>query len=152
MATHRPDVSLLSKAQFQEITGFSLQTIRKRIAESGIESVKQDGRSKLYRAREVLNALYGKQNPYEEKCRLDKLRADEVEHRLSLAKNEVAPIAILEDALSNIAGQINSALDALPLRIKKGTPKLSARNVEDIRRTIVKLQNEMSETKLDYKT
>ena len=76
------------------------------------------------------------------------MRADKVEHELAIARNEVAPVYILESALAKVCEQINSILDSIPLNIKKRVPKLNARDVETIRRAIVKGQNAASEVTL----
>ena len=87
--------------------------------------------------------------PQQEKARLDRLRGDRVEHDLSVEKGESVSMEILAWALAHIAGLINSVLDSLPLRLKKRCPKLTAKDIEYIRRVIVKLQNEISQVNLD---
>ncbi len=59
------------------------------------------------------------------------------------------PLEIIVHVLSSAASLVNSTLDSLPLKLKKRCPKLTARDVEDIRRIIVRLQNDLSQMKVD---
>ncbi len=147
MATHKPDIGKLCISQLQKITGKSYRTVKSRLNE--IDPISRDGKTLFFETKKALSLIYESKDAYAEKARLDRLRADEIEHRLQLAKNEVAPIAILEDALLRISEQICSILDSLPLRIKKRVPKLTAREIENIRREIVKAQNAASQAKLE---
>ncbi len=146
-------MSLETANRLSELTGRTRRTVKAGL--KNLKPVRKEGRSYLYESSDALPLIFDidmEDSPVAEKARLDKLRADEIEHRLQLAKSEVAPIAILEDALLRISEQICSILDSLPLRIKKRVPKLTAREIENIRREIVKAQNAASESKLDYKT
>ncbi len=149
MPTHRSDVSLLSAAQFQQLTGRDLQTIRKAIAKAGIQVAQMDGRSKLYPANKVLDAVYERKDPYAEKNRLDRVRADRSEFDLSVVRGEFAPLVIISQVIAGFGEYANSVLDSLPLRLKKRCPKLTARDIETVRREIVKVQNEISEASID---
>ena len=85
-----------------------------------------------------------------ERARLTKEQADSQQLKNSIAKKEVAPISIIEFALSNLAQQVSSILESLPLKIKKKSPHLSGREIEEIRREIVKAQNATSKISVDF--
>jgi len=147
MPTHKADLSTLSISQLTTITGRGYKTVKSRL--EGLAPVSKDGRTLFYKASEALSQIYRVDDPYIETARLNRLRGDRVEHDLSIDKGESASMEILAWALSRIAELINSVLDSLPLRLKKRCPKLTARDIETIRRVIVKLQNEISEINLD---
>lgn len=131
--------------------GMDRRTIAKKL--SGLAPDNITGKkkpSKEWLMKRVFMHFTGNENAQDEKARFDKVRADKVELELEIARKEVAPIAVLEWALAKIASQINSVLDSLPLKIKKRVPNLSAREIEKIRKEIVKVQNEASETTLDF--
>lgn len=65
-----------------------------------------------------------------------------------VTRGELAPIELLTFALADMASQATSVLDSLPLRLKKRCPKLNARDVEFIRKEIIKTQNIIADTKL----
>lgn len=56
-------------------------------------------------------------------------------------RREVAPVAVIEWALSRIGGQIAAHLESIPLNVKKLNPSLPARAIEDVKREVVKAQN-----------
>jgi len=85
-----------------------------------------------------------------ERARLTKEQADSQQLKNSIAKKEVAPISIIEYALSNIATQISAILESIPLKIKKKSPHLTGREIEEIRREIVKAKNAASKLSVDF--
>jgi len=64
-------------------------------------------------------------------------------------RRELAPVAALEWALSNLASQIVAQLDAVPLRMKKLYPSWGARQIEDLNRELIKSRNAVSEASLN---
>ena len=147
MPTHKADLSILSISQLEQITGRGYKTVKNRL--KGLIPAAKDGRTIFYNAPEALSKIFAVDDPYIEAARLNRLRGDRVEHDLSIDKGETASIGILTWTLSRIAELTNSALDSLPMRLKKRCPTLNARDIEEIRRVIVKLQNEISEINLD---
>ena len=141
-------MSLESLTKLQELTGRDKATIKDRLKE--VEQT-QRGRAKLYDSKIVLPLIYdlGKLgNPQIEMARYNKIRADRGAFDLEVAQGLKGDISLLEDACAKVAKLVNSVLDSLPLRLKKRTPKLNAKDIEYIRRVIVKLQNEISEIQL----
>ncbi len=141
-------MSLKSVNALSELTGIDRRTIKKRLKTL---AANKEGRAYLYESTEALPLIYdlGEANtPQVEMARYNKIRADRGEFDLSVAKGEVCELALLELALAKVAKLINSILDSLPLRLKKRMPKLNAKDIEYIRRVIVKVQNEVSEIQL----
>lgn len=85
-----------------------------------------------------------------ERARLTKEQADGQNLKNSIARKEVAPISVLEFAMSNLATQISAVLGSLPLKIKKKNPNLSGKEIEEIRREITKVQNAASKVSVDF--
>ncbi len=143
------------QAQLWSISGLAIElgmdrrTIAKRLEDLEPDDIKKGKRvEKHWKMSRVFNHLSEIDNPLDELARLNKLRGDRVEHDLSIDKGESASISILTWALSRIAELINSKLAALPLMLKKKTPKLTARDIEGVRRIIVKLQRDISSVDL----
>jgi phage terminase Nu1 subunit (DNA packaging protein) len=56
-------------------------------------------------------------------------------------RRELAPVQLIEWTLSRIGSQISAIFDSIPLKVKKLMPKLSASEIELIKRELVKAQN-----------
>jgi len=141
-------MSLESVTRLAELTGRDRTTIKDRLRD--IEPVPK-GKALLYESKNVLPLIYDlgqKDTPMQAQVRLNNLKSDKIEFDLDKDKGLTGDISMLEVALVNVAKLINSVLDSLPLRLKKRTPKLNAKDIEYIRRVIVKLQNEISEIQL----
>lgn len=76
-----------------------------------------------------------------ERARLTKEQADNTALRNAQLRRSLAPIAALEWALGRAGAQISAILDAIPLKVKRRVPKLTASEVEIIKREITKAQN-----------
>ena len=139
-----------SISKLAELTGRTYRTVKNRI--KLLTPVKPGkGKAFLYESTEALPLIYDlgeASNPQKEMARYNRVRADRSEFDLAVAKGDVASMEILVWTLTRVAKLINSVLDSLPLRLKKRCPKLNAKDIEFIRRTIVKLQNEISEIQL----
>jgi terminase small subunit / prophage DNA-packing protein len=60
------------------------------------------------------------------------------------SRAEVAPISLIEWTLSNVGAQIAAVLEAIPLKIKKLMPRMTASEIEQIRREVINAQNAAS--------
>lgn len=131
----------------------------------GVEPVAKIGRETFYRANDVLqNRLdrqaekYEKEQPTEKsdidffkaRARLIKEQADAQELKNQIMREEVAPVTTLRDALARVCEQVNSILEAIPLKVKNRVPALKAKDVEIIKREIVKAQNAASHSDIDF--
>lgn len=85
----------------------------------------------------------------EEKLRLTKAQADWQELKNAQTNRDLAPVKLIEYVVASAGRQISAILDALPLQLKKRNPKLTATDIETIRREIVKAQNVASQITVD---
>jgi len=85
-----------------------------------------------------------------ERARLTKEQADGQSLKNAVTRRELAPVDMLEYALSNISEQVNSILESIPLKVKNRLPTLTAAEVEIIGREIIKAQNAASKVQLDF--
>jgi phage terminase Nu1 subunit (DNA packaging protein) len=65
------------------------------------------------------------------------------------ARHELAPVDLISWTLSKVGAQISAILDSVPLKVKNILPRLSAAEVEHIRREIVKAQNAAASVTVD---
>lgn len=85
-----------------------------------------------------------------ERIRLTRAQADNLELKNEIARNEVAPIELLTYTLSNGATQIAAILGSIPLNIKRQIPRLTATEIETIKREIVKAQNAAAHIEINF--
>ena len=64
-------------------------------------------------------------------------------------RRELAPVALIDWTLSKVGGQIAAILESLPLKVKKLLPRLTATEVEHIKREVVKAQNAAARVTVD---
>jgi len=72
----------------------------------------------------------------EAKERTDKLAMENAERR-----GELAPVEVLRDAQANNCGQHAAIFDAIPAKIKRRVPRLTANELDLIRKEIAKARN-----------
>ena len=84
---------------------------------------------------------------YARKLRAD---ADAQEMKNAVTRRQLAPVELLEWALANIAEQVNSVLDSIPIKLKKRVPHLKASELEVAKREIIKAQNAASKSQLPW--
>lgn len=85
----------------------------------------------------------------EEKLRLTKAQAEGQEIKNAQLRKELAPVAVIEWVVGKAGSQISAVLDAIPLQVKKRNPKLTASDIEIIRREIAKAQNAAAQMTVD---
>ena len=61
----------------------------------------------------------------------------------------MAPVAVIEWVVGKAGAQIAAILDSLPLQLKKRNPKLTASNIDTIRREIAKAQKAAAQMSVD---
>lgn len=81
-----------------------------------------------------------------------KIREERIGKQLknALALKTQAPIEILEQALSSVNGAVDARLTSIPLNIKRNHPTLPAIVIRDIEKEIVKAQNLIADSELDW--
>lgn len=79
------------------------------------------------------------------------LQADTALKRLKEQEllGNLAPIAVLEWALSSACAQIGATLETLPAKLKRRLPQLNAADLEIIRKEIAKARNTAAAIRLD---
>lgn len=91
-------------------------------------------------------------NPKQEQARLHKEKADSEAIKNYILRKEYAPIALLEDSLANISGQITSMLDALPMTLKRRYAWLTGHQVKLLQKEIARMQNAVAKVKVKVKS
>lgn len=154
----------LTQTQMARACGISTQAFVK----WGVEPIAKIGRNAFYVVQDVLqNRLVNQaaqltksidtateaelfKEERIEKLRLTRAQAEGQEIKNAQLRKELAPVDIIEWTLGKVGAQIAAILDALPLQLKKKNPKLTATNIESIRREIVKAQNAAAQVTVDY--
>jgi len=85
----------------------------------------------------------------EERARLARAQAENVEMKNAILRREYAPVALLEEAVARTARQMAGILEALPVKLKRAAPMLSADELELVEREIVALRNQAASARLD---
>lgn len=64
-------------------------------------------------------------------------------------RRELAPVSVIDWALSKVGGQIAAILESVPLKVKRLLPRLTATEIEHIKREVVKAQNAAARVTVD---
>jgi phage terminase Nu1 subunit (DNA packaging protein) len=89
------------------------------------------------------------ENERREKSLLVRAQREGQELKNAQARRELAPLDLLSWTLTKVGAQIGAILDSIPLKVKNILPKLSAAEVEHIRREVVKAQNAAASVTVD---
>ncbi len=92
----------------------------------------------------------GEHDLTEERARLSFHQANGQEMKNQVLRKELAPLLLMELAISKWSDQAKSLLGATPLKVKKLLPKMKASEIEIIKREIIKVQNAISKIQLDW--
>ena len=84
-----------------------------------------------------------------ERARLLSAQAEIAELKGAQLRRELAPINLIEWALGRVCNQMGAVLDSIPLKVKKMVPRLTAVEIEHIKREVVKAQNAAARVNLD---
>ncbi len=140
---------LFNKGDSAKVMGVSVQAFSK----WNIEPVKKSGRETFFYLPDIIDYRLSRET--DETLSLTKARtelaaqqADGHKMKNAVSRRELAPVELLTFALADMASQAISILDSLPLRLKKKCPKLTARDIEFLRKEIIKTQNIIADTKL----
>jgi phage terminase Nu1 subunit (DNA packaging protein) len=85
----------------------------------------------------------------EAKLRLVQEQADGQALKNAQARRELAPVQLISWTLARVGSQISAIFDSIPLKVKKLMPKLSASDIEVIKRELIKAQNAASRVTVD---
>lgn len=116
MPTHkdRTNFRRLSISQLVALTGKAPKTVANRLREAGTKTVAEDGKTLYFDAHAALPVIYQAEDQHAERARLDRVRADMVEHRLAIERGEFIRIADCEHAIATVLTGLTSQLLALP--------------------------------------
>ncbi|MDZ7789398.1 MAG: terminase small subunit [Xanthomonadales bacterium] len=87
---------------------------------------------------------------HHERARLTRAQAEAQELKNKITRREYARIELLTFAMGNVCSQVSAGLEVLPGKIKRLEPKLSANDIQAIRREIVALQNGLASIDVDW--
>ena len=82
-----------------------------------------------------------------ERARLAKMQADKIEMENAVRRGELVEVDILRTVLADVAGQLSSALESIPVKLRREAPHLTATDLDVVKREIAKARNLMSEIK-----
>ena len=84
-----------------------------------------------------------------EQARFAKAQADGKEIDNQIKRGELAPATFMTTALANVAAQITAVLDSIPQKLKRHVPKLTASDIDLVKREIAKTQNAAASIDVD---
>lgn len=148
-------MTLESTSWFSEKTGFTRETVAKRLRNANLEALPGPKKSLLYESKEAFPILYGAAEGGEQgelmRARTQNLEADTrlKELREAQLRNELAPVETLTWALSNLGSQISAILETIPAKLKRQVPTLTATDLDLIRKEIIKTQNAAARVQLE---
>lgn len=87
-------------------------------------------------------------NTNEAKIRLDVAKAEAQEIKNEVTRGALAPIQLLEDALSDLGAQLSAILGAIPSKLKKKYSWLKAAQLNDVESEIAEALNASSDCRL----
>lgn len=85
----------------------------------------------------------------EERARLARAQAENVEMKNAILRKDYAPVTLLEDALARAARQMARTLEALPVKLRRSSAVMSTEDLQVVEREIVALRNMAAAAVLD---
>jgi terminase small subunit / prophage DNA-packing protein len=77
----------------------------------------------------------------EERARLARAQSERIEMENAVKRGELAPIDTLRDAIIPAMTQISALMDAIPVKLKREAPHLTATDLEIVKREIANAMN-----------
>lgn len=148
-------MSLESTSWFSEKTGFTRETVAKRLRNAALVATPGQKMATMYETKDAFPVLYGQAEGGEQgelmKARTENLEADTALKRLKEQQllGESAPIVALEWALSSACSQIAAVLETIPAKLKRRLPQLTTADLDIIRKEIAKARNSAAAVHLD---
>ena len=95
------------------------------------------------RLREMAAGRYsaGELDLTEERARLARAQSERIEMENAVKRGELAPIDTLRDAIIPAMTQISALMDAIPVKLKREAPHLTATDLEIVKREIANAMN-----------
>lgn len=131
MTTHKDNLSELSLAQLETITGCAFKTIKRRLG--ALPPVRTDGKTLYFNPHMALPMIYevgadkerGVKPLDNERARLAKSQADRSEIEVARMRAELVPAVEIEKAWNDLATAFRAKILSLPTKL---APKLAGRN------------------------
>lgn len=136
----------MTQAQFAELVGISQQAISELLGRGTLRRGDTAGawlRSYCENLREQAagRASTGDLDLVQERARLAKEQADKAAMNNQQQRRELAPVALLEVALSNVGRKISGVLEAIPVQLKRSSANITADDLRIITAEIIKARN-----------
>ena len=138
--------SRATQRQFGLLVGITQGAVGAAVAE-GILTPGQSYREWLLayckRLREMAAGRYsaGDLDLTEERARLARAQSERIEMENAVKRGELAPIDTLRDAIIPAMTQISALMDAIPVKLKREAPHLTATDLEIVKREIANAMN-----------
>lgn len=142
----------ISLKEIQDLTGSAYKTVKKRLADAEINPVGEAGSMILYDSAIALEAFYrGKGTDTGDDVRLQLIAEQHREKKREndIAEGLIAPVSMLSDSLHKVINQVVPILDAIPLEMKRSNPKLTAHDIQTVKKAIAKARNAAAEVRID---
>lgn len=157
----KPKPGWLNKREMAASLGISVQAF----AQWGVEPVARIGREVFFSAKDVLaNRLLhsaekvqrsepeggsaGSNLDLERELLIREQREGQALKNAEM-RRELAPVGVIEWALGRVAAQLSAQLDSLVPRLKRTAPFLTAANLEQVTREVVKAKNAAARIQVD---
>ena len=141
--------------QLSDMTGKSYRTIKKHLAESGLDPMKVDDRSINFESKDALPILYGiahnadKLNLEQERAKLAQEQHRKLTRENDVEEKKVAPVSLLTDVLEKSASKIIPILESLPLEMKRMNPKLTGQDIHLVKKSIAVCRNAIADMEIE---
>lgn len=146
MSTKRRDLATLTTAELAFLTRRKGETVRSRLTETGVEPVREDGRTRWWDARAALPVLLAAEelDPRAERARLDRARAEREELEVARRRGELLERDDVIETWSAAAGTVKRILRALPKRLAARVPKFTQKMARDAQKVIDEALHELA--------
>lgn len=84
-----------------------------------------------------------------ERAGLAKAQREKIEMQNAVTRNELAPVALIEEVLSKAGGRIAGILEAIPGSVKRRVPNLSGEEIKTIAAEIARVRNVVASMSLE---
>ena len=144
----------MTQAAFGALVGVSQQAIGNLVGR-GVLDKDMDGHRMLQvycshlREQAAGRAANGELDLATERAGLAKAQREKIEMQNAVTRNELAPVALIEEVLSMAGGKIAGILDAIPGAVKRRVPGLSSEEIKNIAAEIAHVRNVVAGMSLD---
>ena len=144
----------MTQAAFGALVGVSQQAIGNLVGR-GVLDKEMDGLQMLQvycshlREQAAGRAANGELDLATERAGLAKAQREKIEMQNAVTRNELAPVALIEEVLSMAGGKIAGILDAIPGAVKRRVPSLSSEEIKNIAAEIAHVRNVVAGMSLD---